>query len=176
MPRHPYAGRSRVDKEHRVVSRQLAQGRSQEFGAYRLYARSFRDVVLQEFMERGGFRDMPFEKGAISLLPDFRQQRGNGAFDIADQRQIYCGAAPDVLWVLVDLDLLNLVAGKKFRKRKVCPQQQQQIGVVKRLVCPAVAEQPGHPDGIGIVMLEPLLAAKRKSDRSLQHRRELQYL
>src|ERR1700733_5824988 len=119
MPRHQYAGRSRVDEEHRVIRLKFAKGRSQEFGAYRLYARSFRDVVLQEFMERGGFRDMPFEKGAISLLPDFRQQRGNGAFDIADQRQIYCGAAPDVLWVLIDLYLLNFVAGKKFRKWKV---------------------------------------------------------
>src|SRR5580704_14821976 len=168
MPRHPYAGRSRVDEEHRVVSRQLAQGRSQEFGAYRLYARYLRDVVLQEFMERGGFRDMPFEKGAISLLPAYRQKRGNGAFDIADQRQINRCAAPDVLRVLVDLDLLNFVSGKKFRKRKVCPEHQQQIGFVNRLECPAVAEQPGHPDGIGIVMLEPLLAAKRKSNWSLQ--------
>ena len=176
MPRHPDAGRSSVHEEHRVVSRQLAQGRSQELGTYRLYARSFGDVVLQEFMERGGFRDVPFEKGAISLLPDFRQQRGNGAFDIADQRQINCGAAPDVLRVLIDLDLLNFVAGKKFRKRKVGAEHQQQIGFVNRLVCSAVAEQPGHPDGIGIVMLEPLLAAKRKSDRSLQHGRELQYL
>ena len=119
---------------------------------------------------------MPFEKGAVSLFSDFRQQRGDGALDVADQRQINRGAAADVLRILVDLDLLNLVAGKKFRKRKVGAEHQQQIGVVNRLVCSAVAEQPGHPDGIGIVMLEPLLAAKRKSNWSLQRGRELQHL
>src|SRR5271156_6922388 len=114
---------------------------------------------------------MPLEKSAVSLCVDFGEQRGDGRLDIAAQRQIDGSSPSDVLRVLVDLDLLDLVAGKKFRERKVGAEQQQQIGIVNGLVCSAVTEQPGHPDRVGIIMLEPLLAAKRVANRRLQRGR-----
>ena len=45
-----------------------------------------------------------------------------------------------------------------------------------RLVAGAVAEQPAHPDVVGVVVLDPLLAAERVADRRLDLLGELQHL
>jgi len=127
---------------------------------YWFYLWPFGDVVLQEFVERSGFSDMPFEKSAVRFFADSREQRGDRRLDITDQRQIDGRAPPDMLRVLVDLNFLDVVAGQKFRERKVGAEHQQQVRLVDGPVCAAIAEQPGHPDRIGIVVLEPLLAAK----------------
>ncbi len=43
-------------------------------------------------------------------------------------------------------------------------------------VSSAVAEKPGHAHGIGIVVFQPLLSAKRKADRRFQLARERNHL
>src|ERR1700684_3735283 len=113
MPRQPDAGGSRVREKHRVVGRQLAQSRDEEFRTNRFYSRSFLDIVLQQFVERLRLGDVPLKKSAVGLVADSAEQRGDGRLDIADQRQINRRPPSEMLRVLVDLDFFDLVAGKK---------------------------------------------------------------
>src|ERR1022692_4263619 len=116
--------------------------------------------MLQKFMERVGFGDVFFEKASVGLVADFGEQRGDGRLDVAHEPQINGCSPSNVFRVSVDLDFPDVVARKKFRERKVGAEQQHQIRVVNRLIGSAVAEKPGHSDGMGIVMLQPLLPAK----------------
>src|ERR1035438_425898 len=119
---------------------------------------------------------MLLQETAVGLVAELGQQRCDGRLYVARQPQINGRAPSDVLGIPVDLDLLNVAVRKKFRKWKISAEQQQQIRVVNGLIGSAVAKQPGHPDGMGIVMLQPLLPPEGISDGSLQLARECQYI
>src|SRR5713226_2384028 len=176
MSRHPDACRACVREKHRVVGSELAQHRGQEFRTYRLDPWPFLDIVLQKFVERFRLREMLVEKVAVSLVTDARKQGGGGRLDVADKAKVNGRPAADVFGVLVDLDFLYTVAGKEFGERKVSAQQQHKIGFVNGAIRSAIAEKAGHPNRIGIVILQPLLAAERIADRRPQFGRQLEDL
>jgi len=68
-------------------------------------------------MEGFCFFDVFAEKAIISFLIDGFEQSGDRCFDVADEAEIDGGAAADMLWILIDLNFLNFVSGKKFRER-----------------------------------------------------------
>ena len=51
---------------------------------------------------------------------------------------------------------------------KVGAEQEQQVGLMSRVVAGAVPQQPAHTHVIRVVVLDPLLAAQRVADRTLQ--------
>ena len=69
-----------------IGSGKIAQSRSQEFRTDGLDSRSFLDVMLQEFVEGVGLGEMFFEKAAVRLVADSREQRADGRLDVAHQR------------------------------------------------------------------------------------------
>ena len=70
--------------------------------------------MLQQFVEGLRLSHMLLKKAPARLLLNAAQQRGHGRLDIANQSQIDCRPSPDVFGILVDLYLLDAVAGKKF--------------------------------------------------------------
>ena len=80
-----------------------------------------------------------------------------------------------MLRVLVDLDLDDVLLGEKLLERKVGAEEEQQIGTVNGIVSAAVSEKSCHSDGVGVVVLEPLLAAKGVAHGGLELLRELDH-
>ena len=76
------------------------------------------------------FFEVLVEKLFVASFLDGRQQNFEGFFDIADEPKINGGSAADVFWAHVNLNLLYVVAGEKFKEWKVCAEQQYQIGVM----------------------------------------------
>ena len=70
--------------------------------------------------------------------------------------------------VAVDLNDLDVLVRKELREGEVRTQHAQDVGVVDGLQAAAVAEEPGHADRVGVVVLQPLLALEGVADRSLQ--------
>ena len=60
--------------------------------------------------------------------------------------------------------------GKNCGIRKIRAQHQQRVAVHHGVVAGGKAQQPGHADVVGIVVLDELLAAQRMHDRRLQLR------
>ena len=65
-------------------------------------------------MERVGLRDVLIKKTAVGFSRDAFQQLGDGCLDVADKPKINSRAAANVFGILVDLYLLNPVAGEEF--------------------------------------------------------------
>jgi hypothetical protein len=63
------------------------------------------------------------------------------------------------------IDLGGASVGQEGVVGKVGAQQDEQVGLVGGLVGGAVAEQAAHADVVGIVVLDPFLAAKGVTDR-----------
>ena len=61
----------------------------------------------------------------------------------------------------------TLMVRQKLRERKIRAEHEKKVGAVIRFVRSAVADETGHAGGVGIVMLEPLLAAEGISDSGL---------
>ena len=106
------------------------------------------------------------EKRPVGLLLHQRQHRPQGGPDVAVDPQLQRGAPTQPRGVVVDLDRARL--GQEAVVGEVGTQQNQQIGLVGGLVAGAVTEQPAHPDVVGIVELDPFLAAQRMPDRAVQ--------
>src|ERR1700722_3063413 len=114
MSRKPDTGCARVRKKHCIVGSKLAKCRGQEFRTDRLYPRSLLDIVLQLFVEGLRASDLPRQKLSIRLFTHGWQQCTDCRLDVANETQIQRCATADVLWVLVDLNLFHIGAGKKF--------------------------------------------------------------
>jgi hypothetical protein len=71
------------------------------------------------------------------------------------------------------LDGLDLLLGQKVTEREIGSEHEQDIGVVDGIPASSVSEEPGHPDGVRIVMFEPLFALQRETHRRLQLQSEL---
>jgi hypothetical protein len=124
VPSQPHACRARVGEKQRVVGGKIAQRRGQELRTDGLDLRSFHDVVLQHLVERFRLRDVLVEKAATCLVTHAAKQGSDRGLNIAHQPKVNVGSPANVLGVLVDLNFLDTIARKKFRKRKVRAQQQ----------------------------------------------------
>ena len=76
--------------------------------------------------------------------------------------------------VVVDLD--GIGAGQEFAVGKVGAEHQDQFGLVHRLIAGAVAEQSAHAHVVGIVELNPFLAAQAVPDGRVQQFGEAHHL
>ena len=85
MTCQPDASRASVCEKECVVGSQLAERCGQEFRPDRFDAGPLLDIVLQEFMERGGLREMLLQETVIALVAEFGEQCGDGRLDIADE-------------------------------------------------------------------------------------------
>lgn len=107
---------------------------------------------------------MVVKKAGVALGTHFWQQGGKRSLHIANQRQIDGSVPADMIGPAIDLHLLYAVGRQKLRKRKIRPQQQQELGFVNGAVGAAVSEKARHSHRVGILTLQPLLAAKRIAD------------
>src|SRR5260370_36210729 len=107
MSRQPYDSGSGVSEEQRVIRSEIAERFGQEFRTYGLDLGAFVNVVLQKTVEGVRFRDVLFEEAPIGFFLDALEQRNHGGLDIANKTKINGGAAPNILRVLVYLDLLH---------------------------------------------------------------------
>src|SRR5580704_3046423 len=175
MSRKPDTGRTSVRKEHGVIRSEFAECRSDEFRTYRFYPRSLLNVVLQQFVEGVGVRNLLRQKLSICLFLHGWNQCTDRRLDIADKAEIQRCTAADVLRVLVNLNLFHLGAGKKFGERKISAQQEQKVGFINCVVRSPVTDQPGHANGVRIIMLQPLLPAEGIADRGLKLGRQFNH-
>jgi hypothetical protein len=123
--------------------------------------------MIQQLCKLAGLRQMLFEEAGLAPLLDAALESRERGLDVANQRQVHVGAPADSARLAVQLHLFYTVLGQKFGEGEIGAQQQDQIGVMNSAVGAAVAEQPGHPHRVGIVVLQPLLPAERKSNGRL---------
>ena len=105
------------------------------------------------------------------FLHDQRQHRSQRRADIAMHSQLERRPAPEPRRVVIDLH--GPLSGKERVVGEVGAQQHQQVRFLRRLVVRTVTEQSAHPDVVRVVILDPLLAAQRVTDRALQLAGEL---
>ena len=108
------------------------------------------------------------------LLLHERQNRAQRRADIAVHRELERRAPAEPGRVPVDLDRAG--AREEVVVGEVGAEQQQQLRLVHGLVTGAVAEQPAHPDVVGVVVLDPLLTPQRVPDRAVQLPGQLHHL
>ena len=75
----------------------------------------------------------------------------------------------------VDLNLFYALHRQEIGIRKIGSQHQQQIGIVNGLVSSAISQQAVHSHRIRVIMLDPLLAAKRIAHGRLKRSRQIQH-
>jgi hypothetical protein len=115
--------------------------------------------------------DVLFEHGVqerpIDPLLHQRQQGLERGFDVPAKPQVELRPPAQPLGPDVDLGDLG---GRRHEALvgEVRAEQEQHVALVHRLVSSAPAEQPGHPHAVGVVMLDPLLAAEAVADGRLE--------
>src|SRR5271170_5335048 len=119
--------------------------------------------MTQQLVELPRLRNVLFEEAGVIFLAYFRQHVRDRRLHVSDKTEMQRCPAAKVLRIRVNLDFFHVAVRQKLGKRKICPEKK--IGAVYRVVRSAVAEETGHARGIGVVMLEPLLAAEGVSDR-----------
>src|SRR5260370_11597045 len=160
MSRQPYDSGSGVSEEQRVIRSEIAERFGQEFRTYGLDLGTFINVVLQKTVEGIRFRDVLFEEAPIDFFLHALEERNHSGLDIANKAKINGRGAPNMLRVLVNLDFFHLVAGEELREWKICAEHQQEFGLVDCAIGSAVTDQACHANRVGIVVLQPLLAAE----------------
>src|ERR1700733_1587814 len=124
--------------------------------------------MAQQLVEVACFYKVLVEETRIIFFLHLGQQGRDRRLHVSDETPIERRSASQVLRININLDLFHVAVWQKLGKRKICPQQQQNIGTVNRIVRSAVSEQSGHTGGVRIIVLEPLLAAKGVADGSFQ--------
>ena len=66
--------------------------------------------------------------------------------------------------IVIHLD--GAALGQEGVVGEIGAEQDQQVGLMGRVVAGAVAQQPAHPDVVGVVVLDPFLAPQRVPDRA----------
>ena len=95
------------------------------------------------------------------------EQRGDRVLDRPDQRDVHWDPAADVLAADVDLDHPR-VLGIERPIGEVGAEHQQRVAMLHRAVPGREPQQAGHPDVVGVVVLDELLASQRVDDRRLE--------
>ena len=95
------------------------------------------------------------------------EQRGDRVPDGTDEPDVHRDPAADVLAADVDLDHPRLL-GIERAIRKVRAEHQQRVAMLHRAVAGCEPQQAGHPDVVGVVVLDELLASQRVNDGSLE--------
>ena len=106
------------------------------------------------------------EERAVALLLHQRQHGAERGGDVAVHGEVQRRAPAQAAEIVIDLDGVTL--REKRIVGEVGPEQQQQVGLMGRVIAGAVAQQPAHPDVVGVVVLDPFLAAQRVPDRAVQ--------
>jgi hypothetical protein len=105
------------------------------------------------------------------------QQRPQRGTNVADHRDIYRAAPPDLLSADVHLrDTRRLALRVELPVGKIRSEHQQGVAVQHCIVARGEADQPGHADVVGVVPLDVLLAAHRVHHRRLEALAELEQL
>src|ERR1700730_11839448 len=113
--------------------------------------------MLFQFGKRVRLGKILAQEAVIRLFVDIFQYCLEGRFDVADESQIERGSAAYVFRILVYLYLPDLRSWKEFRKRKIGPEHQKEIGMIDRSISAAISQQPRQSYSVGIVVLQPLL-------------------
>src|SRR5271170_4190948 len=100
------------------------------------------------------------QETVISFFLDFFQHCLERRFDVADESKIDRGSAAYVFRVLVDLYFPYLRSWKEFRKGKIGPKHQKEIGMVDRSISAAISYQACQSYSVRIVVLQPLLTSQ----------------
>jgi len=108
------------------------------------------------------------KKTIVGLFPDAPEQRGNRGFYVAHQPEIHRSAPSNVFWIFVDLHLRHAGAWQEFGKRKIRAQHQEEIRAIDGAISSPISDQTRHTHCIGIVVFQPLLAAKSVAHRRVQ--------
>jgi hypothetical protein len=90
----------------------------------------------------------------------------------------YCGCSGESFRLLaphVDLDHRHAV-GQEWPVGEVGAEHDQRVAVLHGPVPGAEPDQPGHPDVVGVVVLDDFLAAERVHHRGLQRARQADQL
>jgi hypothetical protein len=158
---------ARVHREDGVVGGQLVKGGGGVLGVDRSASAHLAGVGSYPRHQLAVPAQHPIQEGAVRLLGDAGQQRAHRFPDVAPDAQVQPRPAAESL--AADVDLHDLRPGRhELHVWEVGAQQHQQVALVHRLVAGAVAEQSGHADVVGVVVLDPLLAAQRVPDRGLE--------
>ena len=105
----------------------------------------------------------------VALLVEQRKQRRQRRAHVADHAEIDSGAAPDVLRPQIDLRDADTVSLRiELTIGEVGPEHQQHVAVPHGVIAGREANEPGHPDVVGVVPLDVLLAAQRMNHGCLE--------
>ena len=167
IARGPDRGRADIGGEDRIVGGLLAEQAREILRVDRLVA----GRALGEFVEsRAGFlvmRAAGVEMLAVALRLELRQQRLDGGADVTDDAEVELAAAAEIL--RPDIDLGDFGVGRqKLLVGKIGPQHQQHVAGVHGGVAGGEADEAGHADIVGIVVLDVFLAAERMHHRALE--------
>ena len=109
----------------------------------------------------------PRQVRRVAAVGQTRQQRGDRVLDGPDQPDVHRDPAADVLAADVDLDDPR-VLGIERPIGEIGAEHQQRIAMLHRAVAGREPQQAGHPDVVGVVVLDELLAPQRVHDRRLE--------
>src|SRR5271170_6664901 len=105
----------------------------------------------------------------------FSPTRPSNPRSVAGDSIVQPGPPPEVLGTRVDLDDSGLL-GNELAVGEIGPDEQEQVGILQRLGAPTETDQPGQSDGVGVVVLDPLLPTQRVADRGLEPSGQLEDL
>ena len=112
---------------------------------------------------------MARQERVVFVLLKTRQQSLQGRLDIADRSDRDGMAPADMRRIRVDLDDRRLVR-IELGPGEICSEQQQHVAVENGMIAGGAADDAGHADIVGIVVLDEVLAARRVRHRRLQSR------
>ena len=101
------------------------------------------------------------------LRLQLRQQRLDRGADVADKAEVELAAAAEIFRADIDLGDLR-VRRQELLVGKIGPEHQQHVAGMHRGIAGREADEAGHADVVGIVVLDVLLAAERMHDRALE--------
>src|SRR5260370_16284992 len=104
---------------------------------------------------------------AFRLVLEYRNQRSQRALHIADKRKIDRRSASDLLPSNVDLDDLGRF-GIELLVREIRSEHKQGVAALHSVISRREADQAGHADVEGIIVLDELFAAHGVNDGRLE--------
>ena len=99
------------------------------------------------------------------MLLEARQQSFQGRLDIADRADRDRMPPPDMRRIGIDLDDLGLVR-IELAPGEIGPEQQQHVAIQDGVIAGGSADDAGHADVVGVVVLDEVLAARRMGHRA----------
>ncbi|GJE69732.1 hypothetical protein CHKEEEPN_1261 [Methylorubrum podarium] len=171
VARRPDGGRADVGGEDRVVVGRLAEKPSEVLRVDRRPAGPAGGEVVEVLPRLGVVLEGGVQVAGAVVAGKPRQQRLEGGGDVADEAEFEPAALAQVLRAQIDLRDLR-VLGIELAVGEVGAEHQQGLAGLHRRVARGEADQPGHADIVGVVVLDMLLAAERVDDRALEPLRQ----